>query len=221
MKILVSDTLAQYLMNMEFSTLSLLAILWVHLKKHLNSSRLLVHWRSHRMADALVVNSKAGKVINEKAKARNWTSWMRLERLDQVNVGKEKPLILSRWERQTRNICRSCQDECCAGSVQTRQDRTMSAWLSQRRGSCGLNDLFIIASPGKWHTPIHRSIQSRFYHNNSTVDHLIAGRRPANLSISILEFLVRVREAKDMHTHNSIFSRVAECPVRFIAKAMP
>ena len=46
----------------------------------------------------------------------------------------------------------------------------------------------------------------------------MAGRRPANLSISILEFLVRVREAQDMHTQTSIFSSVAECPVRFIAR---
>ena len=49
----------------------------------------------------------------------------------------------------------------------------------------------------------------------------MAGRRPANLSISILEFLVRVREAQDMHTHTSIFASVPEYAVRFIAKAMP
>ena len=37
----------------------------------------------------------------------------------------------------------------------------------------------------------------------------------------IVEFLVRVREAHDMHTQTSIFSSVAEYSVRFIARAMP
>ena len=50
--------------------------------------------------------------------------------------------------------------------------------------------------------------------------HVIAGRRPATLGISLSKLLMRVREAQDMHTHTTIFSSVAEYPVRFIAKGM-
>ena len=50
------------------------------------------------------------------------------------------------------------------------------------------------------------------------MDHVIAGRRLANLGMSVSKLLVRVRKAQDMHTHPTIFSNVADYPVRFIAK---
>ena len=39
--------------------------------------------------------SKAGKVMGETGSRQRLTSWMQLEQVDQVNVGKERPLLFS------------------------------------------------------------------------------------------------------------------------------
>ena len=126
----------------------------------------------------------------------NWNSWMRLVRFDQVNVRKEKLLFSTHWERSPHCFYRCCRDGCCAGSVQTPQQKTISAWLSCMSGALGgLDDLINIAPPAEWHAPIHSNTPISIYHHSSTVMLFKCMATPSKFEHINLRILVRVREA--------------------------